>query len=302
MIDFHRLMLGDRVRNAAFAEALRQTVRPGMTVSDIGAGTGVLGFLASKLGAKECHLYEVGDIVKIAKKLAVENGITNCRFVQKHSTAVKNPPKTDIVISETLGNYALEENILETLRDAKRFLKPGGVMIPQKLRQFVCPVIADRIHREVTAWDEVGHGLTFNAARDLSINNIYVRRIEPKELLKDGTRAWDQLDFRDENDSVRAAVIEWTLQKDTELFGFAIWWECELMPGVALSTSPSAPPTHWEQIYLPVPHTLSIKKGQQVRLRLHSDSRLDVKIRLRWEAEVVGTAQQWKMDMWNGML
>ena len=51
-IEYHRTLLADRVRNAAFHAALEKVVVPGeTTVADIGAGTGFLGFLAARLGA-----------------------------------------------------------------------------------------------------------------------------------------------------------------------------------------------------------------------------------------------------------
>ena len=58
-IEYHRTLLADRVRNAAFHEALRRVIVKGKTtVADIGAGTGFLGFLAAKLGAKRVDFYE----------------------------------------------------------------------------------------------------------------------------------------------------------------------------------------------------------------------------------------------------
>ena len=51
-IEYHRTLLADRVRNAAFHAALQRVIVAGKTtVADIGAGTGFLGFMAAKLGA-----------------------------------------------------------------------------------------------------------------------------------------------------------------------------------------------------------------------------------------------------------
>src|SRR3989338_510517 len=112
MIEFQRLLLGDAIRNGAFHRALKAAIVPGKTtVADIGSGTGYLSFLAEKLGAKECFLYEVSDLLDLSKALAKQNGIKRCHFFKTHSTEVKNPPKVDLIVSETLGNYALEENI-----------------------------------------------------------------------------------------------------------------------------------------------------------------------------------------------
>jgi protein arginine N-methyltransferase 1 len=307
MIEFHRLMLADSIRNDAFAAALKSVIEPGQTtVADIGSGTGFLGILASKLGAKECHLYEMGSVARLSKKILAENNIHNCTLSPKHSTEVRHPTKVDVVVSETLGNFALEENILETLRDARRFLKPGGILIPQKLNQFACAIISDRLYREVTAWDDVNLGIEWTAAREASINNIYVRKIDPSELLEGGERAWDPIDFREDNDSIRTSDIEWKMEQDTKMFGFAVWWECELVPGMILSTSPHQPATHWEQIYLPVPSPVPLTKGATLRLRIRTDSRLEVKIHVQWEVEVRDATgarvTHYKMDMKQGMV
>ena len=111
-IELHRKLLGDTVRNDALADALKRTLRPGMTVADIGAGTGFLSFLARRLGAAHCHLYEYSGALGLARELARRNGVTGLTFVHAHSSEVKKPPRADLVISETLGNYALEEGLL----------------------------------------------------------------------------------------------------------------------------------------------------------------------------------------------
>ena len=82
-IEYHRTLLADRVRNAAFHAALRRVVVKGKTtVADIGAGTGFLGFLAAKLGAKRVDFYERADIADVARKLLRHNRLTNCRIAE----------------------------------------------------------------------------------------------------------------------------------------------------------------------------------------------------------------------------
>ena len=125
MIELQLKLLSDQRRNSAFYEALREAIHPGESVvADIGSGTGFLSFMASKLGAKECYLYEYDDeLVALSKRLSALNRVRGVHFVARHTSSVKRPVKVDIVVSETLGNYALEENIIENLEDARRFLK-----------------------------------------------------------------------------------------------------------------------------------------------------------------------------------
>ncbi|MBI1812499.1 methyltransferase domain-containing protein [Candidatus Peregrinibacteria bacterium] len=303
MIDFHRRMLADGIRNRAFAQALEIVVVPGKTtVADIGSGTGFLALLASKLGAKECFLYETSDVIELSEKLAKENGVTNCRFIRKHSTAVKNPPKVDLVLSETLGNFALEEHILENLQDARRFLKPGGTMIPQSLRQFVVPVATKRFLSALREWEDVGFDLTFTAAQEMTMHNVYVREIDPSDLYqsRDSIRCWDEIDLTVPQKSIRYGKVEWTVDRSIAITGFCLFWECTLVPKITLSTSPLRDPTHWEQLYLPISEPLTLASGEKLSLILRSDSRYSVGINVQWR--VRGSGKHWSMDMRKGHL
>ncbi len=291
MIELHRKLLGDDVRNKAFAEALRRVIVPGeTTIADIGAGTGFLSFLAMRLGAKHAMLVEYSDMLMTAKKLALRNHIDHCTFVHKHSMDLKTTEKFDIVLSETLGNYALEESIIESVEDAKRFLKPKGLIIPGMIRQFLCPVISDRLIKDIDIFPKVGFSLDLTEAREMSLNNMYVKTVDPvKDLPKknDAIRLWDTVDFSKKNSSLRSATLKWI--HPSTVYGFALWWEAELVPGVILSTSPFAAPTHWEQIFLPLLSPVTIGKGETLELQLKSDTRLSVKINLSWTARLLDT-------------
>src|SRR5213595_3096909 len=95
-IEYHRTLLADRVRNAAFQAALARLVVKGeTTVADIGAGTGFLGFLAAKLGAKRVDLYEAAEVADVARKLLRLNRLPNCRIAHVHSTDVASPERVD---------------------------------------------------------------------------------------------------------------------------------------------------------------------------------------------------------------
>ena len=308
MIDFQRKILADSVRNRAFEKALRKVIRKGeTTVTDIGSGTGFLSFLAAKLGAKKCYLYEHSGALSLSRKIAHANGIKNCVFVPVHSSAVENPVRTDIVLSETLGNFATEEHIIENLEDGKRFLKPGGMLIPGKLEQCVAPVISDRIMREIDPWNDVGFGLNLSAAREVALHNLYVQTILPKDLLKgkDAMQCWDTIDFSRSLNSVRRGKVTWTFSRGATVYGFAAWWNAKLVPGVALSTSPRAQPTHWEQIFLPLLVPLAVRKDDVLRLRITSDSRWSIGLRVQWEALLLRSgkvSQRIAMDMRKGDL
>ena len=101
------------------------------------------------------------------------------RFVPEHSLGVANPPRVDVVVAEVFGNFAYEENVLETLRDAHRLLAPGGTLIPRSIVQWAAPVRTERFDRDLRSWRDVGFGLDFYNAERVSRNNMYVFAIEP---------------------------------------------------------------------------------------------------------------------------
>jgi len=287
MIDFQRKILGDGIRNAALHEALKKAIVPGKTtVADIGAGTGYLSLVALKLGAAQCFLYDHPEALALARKIARENGLEKkCRFIPFHSSEIKQPVKVDLVISETLGNFATEEHIIENMEDAKRFLKPGGTLIPQTLKQFVVPVISERLMRDIDVWNDILGGINFRPARELALRNLYVEKVLKADLLsgKDAQKEWDRIDFRKRTASIRRGEVSWKFSRNTTIYGFACFWECELVPGVRLSTSPFSKSTHWDQIFVPLLEPMVHRAGDRLTLRMTSDSRLDIGLRVRWE-------------------
>ncbi|MEQ1711798.1 MAG: 50S ribosomal protein L11 methyltransferase [Hyphomicrobium sp.] len=300
-IEYHRTLIADGVRNRAFRDALQAVIVPGVTtVADIGAGTGLLGLIASKLGAKEVYLYETAEVAGVAAEILKRNRATNCHLFPCHSTEMDDPPLADVVVSETLGNYALEENILETVKDARaRHLKPGGVLIPRRITQQVAPVIVPRIHDELLAWDRVGRGLgatigiDFEPARMMSLNNIYVRTLAPDECLgadtgpgrsMSGAVVWDTIELASDNRPARKGEARWATNAPAAVYGFAVWWEAELTPGIALSTAPDAPRTHWEQLYLPLLQPILLATGETLALSLRSKSTSETGTHIAWTA------------------
>lgn len=285
-IEYHRVLIADRVRNAAFTEALRRVIVKGQTrVADIGAGTGLLGFLAARLGAKHVTLYEGAEVAGVAARLARQNRMRNCTIIAGRSTEVESPQEADVVVSETLGNYVFEEHLIETINDARqRILAPGGELIPRRIRQFVCPVVNDRFHGELCAWDEIGHGLDYTQAKTMSLNNIYVRWFEPPDLMGGGTTAQmcDEADLQKPCKSTRSGEVRWRISAPQEISGFALWWAAELVDGLWLATGPLDPRTHWEQLYFPVLKKIRVKAGEALAFRFRSITSQETGTDIAW--------------------
>lgn len=303
LVEYHRTLVSDKVRSEAFRRALEKTIKKSETIAaDVGAGTGFLSFLARKLGAKEVYLYEHSEVMTLCKQLSADNKMDGMHFFPEHSTAVIDPPQVDLVISETLGNYAFEEHIIANIEDSRRFLKPGGTIIPQKIEQFACPVTSDRFYKELCVWDDAGYGLDFSAAKEMSLNNIYVRAFSPEDLLDGGKAAqkWDNADLTGKCRSKRNGAAEWTAEADMTVYGFAVWWKCTLVPGVELATGPLDPKTHWEQLYFPVREPLAIKRDGGLSFAAASETSYEEGTVISWQ--IAGGGKKQAMDLRKGYL
>src|SRR5690606_17819269 len=73
----HRRMALDTNRNDAYARALAEVITPDTVVLDLGAGTGVHGLVAARLGARHVYLVEPEDVIALAEEIAAANGLAD---------------------------------------------------------------------------------------------------------------------------------------------------------------------------------------------------------------------------------
>jgi protein arginine N-methyltransferase 1 len=259
--DHYHQMLDDSVRMDAFREAIFATVKPGDVVVDLGAGTGVLGFWAIQAGAKKVYVIEKTDAIHLAQDIARANGFEdNMVFIQKNSMDVTLPERADVLLSETLGSFAIDENTLQFTCDARdRFLAEGGLMIPQALELFVAPLDDAGIYDKLDFWRNI-QGIDFSPAFDLFSKKIMIENVACDKLLTDPISI-ATLDLR----SVASGAFETrsfiSLKKSGTVHGVAGWFTVTLTENIKISTAPDAPHTHWKQAVFPFPEPIEVTAG-----------------------------------------
>jgi precorrin-6B methylase 2 len=131
----HARMLHDDRRTSDYIAALREAVRPGDIVLDIGTGSGVLAIAAARAGARHVYAVEASDIADVAERVFAANGVQDrVTLIRGWSRDIKLPERADLLVAEVIGNEPFEEEILETTLDARRrLLKPGARLIPHTL-------------------------------------------------------------------------------------------------------------------------------------------------------------------------
>jgi hypothetical protein len=104
------VMLADINRVDGYRKVIEKYSK-GKVVVDFGAGTGLLGLLAHKAGAKEVWFVEQEKSLQaIIAKHAAMNNLTNFKIVKYAANLPRN--YFDVIISETLGDNAIEESII----------------------------------------------------------------------------------------------------------------------------------------------------------------------------------------------
>jgi SAM-dependent methyltransferase len=181
----HQTMLFDAVRNSAYSNAISSCVTNESIVLDLGAGMGLHGLMAAKAGAKKVYLVDPSPAVLVAKTIAKENGFDNVEVIQSAIQDIELPEKVDIIISVFTGNFLLTEDLLQWLFIARnKFLKPGGIMLPDKARMFVSPVSMPEYYgSQIETWSDEHpdslfehYGLSYKSAQRYSSNRILYDR------------------------------------------------------------------------------------------------------------------------------
>ena len=112
----HHSMFFDQTRNDAYHRALESVITPDSIVLDLGAGLGIHGLLAAKLGAKKVYLVEPQDVICVAKKFVQANDFTGqVECIQGRIEEITLPEQVDVIISVFTGNLLLEEDLLPSL-------------------------------------------------------------------------------------------------------------------------------------------------------------------------------------------
>ena len=273
VLDEHRQYLSDSVRLGAFRRAIRQVVRPGDVVVDLGSGTGIMGLLACQAGAGRVYAIEYTDIVELARTLAAANGFeSRMTCIRALSTQTELPERADVVIADQIGQFGFEAGLWEYFADARRrFLREGGVLIPASVSLFVAPVQVAELFERIEFWRERKAELDVSPAREWAVNTGYPAVLDAGDLLADGTCA-SCVRMLDASPAPFRFSVATTIQRAGTLHGIGGWFEAELAPGVTVTNSPAAADRIGRRnAYLPIDRAVAVERGDEVRIEIHAD-------------------------------
>lgn len=264
--DYVRL-LSDRVRVESFRAAIERTVRPGDVVADVGAGTGLLAFYAARAGAARCYALERRAFAAAAaERFLTANGVADrVTVLIGNAEDLAVPEPVDVVVCEMIGQVGFDEAIHEVLQAfCARHLRPGGRIIPVRLRSFLVPMRWQSVPPDIWINDFLAPDFVlpedFHPFPNPPMSLVPAPALElgPRVVLEDiapgdpGIERPDSVAFR--------LSITTAGRVDALVGGF----EATLTPDTALSSLPPHPGTSWH-LWRAVPDSFSeVQVGDQI--------------------------------------
>ena len=291
----HHQMLKDEPRCATYLKAMERhadRIR-GKVVMDVGAGTGILSMYAARLGARRVYAIEASDMANgRLQEIVRRNGFEAViRVIHARAEDVEALPAgegeeedatsacVDCLVSEWMGTCLVFESMAPAVLHARdRWLRPGGLMLPQRASLYAQPVDASALWAErVSFWADV-HGFDMTPMLPAELASsfsspVLTHPVAPQDVIAPAALVYGPVDLS------RASVAEVTMaggvervfgltaRKGGAVHGIVVYFDVDFGDGVVLSTAPEAPATHWKHPLLVLDAPVPVSEGGAVEVR-----------------------------------
>ena len=116
---------GQHATTSLCIRALEDLVRPGMTVFDVGTGSGVLAIVAAKLGAKRVEAVDFDPVaVRVARENVRQNGAEDVVRTERSDLLKSVEGEADLIIANIIADI-----IVRLFGEVEGSLAAGGTML-----------------------------------------------------------------------------------------------------------------------------------------------------------------------------
>ena len=269
LLEEHRHYLADEARLRKYAAAIAHGVQPGDVVIDLGAGTGILGLLALRAGARRVYAIDASPALTLARAVVAGNGLADrVVFIRERSTRAQLPELADVVVADQLGAFGYGAGVLEYFADARaRLLKRSGRIIPSTLTFLVAPVQSRACRARAGWWNRSVAGFSLAAVEEIAGATSHAVNIGPEDLVAPAVSGATLP--CDENPPVLRIAASTTATRDAAIDGVGAWFEADLGGGIMMTNSPTARDRiDREQLFYPFPQPVAARPGDRVDISL----------------------------------
>jgi protein arginine N-methyltransferase 1 len=205
-------------------------------------------------------------------------------FYREWSTAAEIPERVDVVVTDQIGPLGFEVGLAEFLADAvRRFLKPGGILVPHTVRLEAAPVEEPRVREAIGFWRDPIRGLDCSPVFERAQSNGYVQQLAPDRLLAEPAGMASFSAAPPPNEVARGEAT-FVATRAGVLDGAAMWFRADLSPSVSMTNSPvAAAHIQRRQMVLPMTPPVTVERGDRIRI-VFAARLIDVVI--DWQLEV----------------
>lgn len=296
----HRGYLVDTRRTVRYEEAIARIIADGDIVVDLGCGFGILGIMCLRAGAAKVWGIDATDAIDIARESAVRAGFGD-RYscIREQTFRAELPEKVDVLICDHVGYFGVDYGIVQLMIDARRrFLKPGGRMIPERLRLFLAGVRSDNCRALVETWGGSGVPSDFAWLRSYAVNTKHRVDLLPTEVATEPMQA-GVVELGEEAPETLGFKATLEIEKDGLLDGIGGWFDCDLGAGVSMTNSPlSRDAISRHQIFLGFDRPLEVLAGDRVEVSVRVGHRNSI---LAWTVRDPRTGRFQRYSNWASM-
>jgi hypothetical protein len=234
---------------------------------------------AARAGAARVYAVERTSAAVLAQELAAANGAAEIiQVIHGDITDVELPERVDVIVSEWLGGFGIDEGMLAPVIAARdRWLKPGGVMIPRLVTAWAA-LVHDRYLAEMVEFlQDNPYGLRFDDLVEKTVNEILYsgtfRHLAAGDRRSEASQLWTTdagLIPLEQAQAPHEAEKVLRVRDSGTANALALWFSAELAPGISLSVGPGDPPTHWGMTTAPLRSPVELTPGMVVRARVRT--------------------------------
>ncbi|WP_423141463.1 methyltransferase domain-containing protein [Parablastomonas sp. CN1-191] len=299
VLEEHLDYLSDSVRTDLYRRAVATAIRPGDCVVDVGCGFGPLGLMCLEAGAAHVYGIDHSAAIEFARETMRRAGLAD-RYtcIDASSFAAQLPERVDVVICDHVGYLGFDYGLLALMADAvRRFLKPGGRVIPMELTLGIAGVASAETASAAAAWTAPTMPSAL-AWIDAPHRNAKKARVLPASAFGTAPATLGTFDLARPTapDHLRfTAEVE--AQRDADLDGLGGWFSSHLAPGVVMTNSPfAADRIGRPNAYLPLTAPLAVRAGDRIRIDLSARPRDEV---ITWSAQNLRTGERRRQSTFN---
>jgi len=301
MLDEHLSYVADAVRLDRYRTAISKVLTSKDSIADLGCGSGILGLLCLQAGSRFVYAVDDRAIIEVAREtLTRANYNKQVRFIRGRSTQIDLPERVDAIICDHVGYFGFDYGVVDFLADAKRrFLKPGGTLIPARIRLKTAAISSRKCSELAHGWRAENIPPPFHWLSGYSINSRHAVSLAPDDVLGPPSML-GEIDLHADNPEFFSWQAEMRIERGGIVHGVGGWFECELAPGVWMTNSPLAKrPINRPQAFLPIGEPVTARPGDLIRVTIMARPAENL---IAWTVEFPATGQRFSHSTWQGMI